>query len=154
VKAALDKVKPDRDAGPPARDRDRRDLLGDLAKELGVTQAKLRAALQKARPEGPGGRFDRHERGHDGPPPPPPNGQGAPAPAPPPPGGRGGHRHGPGGPGGPMADDLAQELGVDADKLRDALEAFEDQRHDEFAQKLADKLGLDVDKVEEALRRP
>jgi ClpA/ClpB-like protein len=142
VHAAFDKLKPEpgRDRGGPRGDR--RDLLADLAKELGVSQDKLRAALDAVRPGGPGGPGGR--RGPDGPPPP-----GAP---PPPPGGPGGHHHGgPGGPGGPIADDLAKALGVDAADVRKALDAYEQARRDEFAQKLADKLGIDVDKVKDAL---
>jgi ClpA/ClpB-like protein len=51
-------------------------------------------------------------------------------------------------------DDLATRLGVDADKLRAALEDIRGQRsdpgerrRDEFAQELADALGIDVAKV-------
>jgi DNA-binding transcriptional MerR regulator len=60
--------------------------------------------------------------------------------------------------GGPaMADDLADRLGVDADKLRAALEDLRgqlpgpDTLRDDFAQDLADALGIDVAKVQAAL---
>ncbi|HEX8083168.1 MAG TPA: Clp protease N-terminal domain-containing protein [Solirubrobacteraceae bacterium] len=129
VKAALDKVKPDRPPGPPPpgeRPRFRRHdgpraMLGALAKELGVSRAKLRAALAAVRPDGPGR------------------------------GGPGHHHRSPGGPGGPLADELADALGVDADEVEQALEDFHQAKRDEFAQKLADKLGIDVAKVKAAL---
>ena len=50
---------------------------------------------------------------------------------------------------------LADELGVDADKVEDALGELRDERpHDpgSFAAALADKLGVDAGKVEDALR--
>jgi ClpA/ClpB-like protein len=53
--------------------------------------------------------------------------------------------------------DLADELGVDADELRDALMDFHEQREgenrDAFAAALADALGKPVDEVEAALER-
>jgi Clp amino terminal domain, pathogenicity island component len=51
--------------------------------------------------------------------------------------------------------DLAEELGVDADELRDALMDFHDQEHgerrDAFAAALAEALGKPVDEVRTAL---
>ncbi|HEX8206529.1 MAG TPA: Clp protease N-terminal domain-containing protein [Solirubrobacteraceae bacterium] len=121
ARSVLASLRPDRDrdrSGPPPR----RPSLSTLARRLGVSRAKLRAALREVAPDGPG-------------------------------------HHGPGGPGGPgdrggpgdFAADLAKELGVDADRIEEALEAFHQARHDEFAQQLADKLGIDVDKVKDAL---
>ena len=43
------------------------------------------------------------------------------------------------------------ELGVDEAKVDQALEDFRTAKHDEFAQKLADELGIDVEKVKDAL---
>jgi hypothetical protein len=63
-----------------------------------------------------------------------------------------------GGPG-PGLDRLADRLGVDEDKLRDALEDVRADlpdprdRHDEFAKELADELGTTQAKVEAALER-
>ena len=67
------------------------------------------------------------------------------------PGRHGRGHHGPGGPRGDLAQDLADALGVEAAKVEDALEAFHDARREEFAQKLADELGIDVDEVQDAL---
>ena len=51
----------------------------------------------------------------------------------------------------PGFSDLADRLGVDADRLRQALRDFHDQqdadRRDEFTNKLADALGISADKV-------
>lgn len=59
-----------------------------------------------------------------------------------------------GGPG-PRFGDLAEELGVDADELREALMDFHEQeageRRDAFATALAEALGKPVDEVEAAL---
>lgn len=124
VREAFEEVKPDGRRGM----REPSALLADLAKELGVTQARLRAAMREVGPPGPG--RGEHRRGHRG----GPDGPG-----------------GPGGPGGPLAEDVATALGVDAAKVREALEDIHQQRHDEMAQRLADELGIDVDKVKEAL---
>jgi biotin operon repressor/DNA-binding transcriptional MerR regulator len=129
VRAALDKLKPDGPPGDRRGDRRRgpRAMIGALARELGVSRAKLRAALAATRPDGP------------------PRGG---------PGGPGRHHGGPGGPGGrgeAMASALADALGVDADRVEQALEDFFEAKHDEFAQKLADELGIDVEKVRDAL---
>jgi transcriptional regulator with XRE-family HTH domain len=57
----------------------------------------------------------------------------------------------------PGFDQLADRLGVDADRLARALRDFHDQndadRRDEFAQKLADALGVSRDKVEKQFER-
>jgi DNA-directed RNA polymerase specialized sigma subunit len=66
-----------------------------------------------------------------------------------------GHGFGPGRPGGPGLrpgfDALADRLGVDEDKLREAIEDIAADRKDDFAQRLADALNVDRAKVEEAL---
>jgi hypothetical protein len=58
-------------------------------------------------------------------------------------------------PPGPGFGDLADELGVDADELRDALADFREQEHgerrDAFATALAEALGKPVDEVQAAL---
>jgi biotin operon repressor len=59
--------------------------------------------------------------------------------------------HGFGPPGRPGFDDLADRLGVDEAKLRDALEDIASQRRTEFAQRLADALKIDRAKVEQTL---
>jgi biotin operon repressor len=55
----------------------------------------------------------------------------------------------------PGFDNLADELGVDADELQDALRDFHDQEHadrrEELSAKLAKALGISQDKVEQAL---
>jgi transcriptional regulator with XRE-family HTH domain len=59
---------------------------------------------------------------------------------------------GPGRPGpGPRFEGLADRLGVDEDKLRDALEDIAADRKDDFSQRLADALNVDRAKVEQAL---
>lgn len=66
-----------------------------------------------------------------------------------------GHGFGPGRPGAPGArprfEGLADRLGVDEDKLREALEDIAADRKDDFAQRLADALNVDRAKVEQAL---
>src|SRR5688500_12711856 len=63
-----------------------------------------------------------------------------------------------GGPRGAMLEDLAQTLGVDEQKLQDALEEIRDEQNppsqdprERFAAGLAQKLGIDQAKVEEVL---
>jgi hypothetical protein len=60
-------------------------------------------------------------------------------------------------PPGPGFSDLADELGVDAGELEDALQEFREQSHEArsnaFAKALADALGKPVDDVEAALDR-
>ena len=120
ARSVLDSLRPDRSADRSG-DRPRRPSLATLARRLGVTQAELRAALREAGPP-------RHGRGN----------------------------HGPGGRHGDLAADLARALGVEAAKVEDALEAFHDAERDAFAQTLADELGIDVDRVRDALppKRP
>jgi energy-converting hydrogenase A subunit M len=59
---------------------------------------------------------------------------------------------------GDFAEDLARELGIEAQRVEDALDRLRDkaeqeaeQRRDEFAERLADRLNIDVDKVKDAL---
>ncbi len=136
LREALDALRPRRD-----HDARRAELAAALAQSLGVDRAKVDEALEKLHAE--------HERRHDarrrrsGPR--GPRGAGHRH------GGRGGHHRGPGGPGGPLAGELAAALGVVAAEVREAHEAFHDAKRDEFAQQLADRLGIDVEKVEEAL---
>jgi hypothetical protein len=65
---------------------------------------------------------------------------------------------GPGRPAGPMLQDLADRLGVDRQKLEDAMAAIRGQQQppaggprDDFAAELAAKLGIDQAKVEQVL---
>jgi hypothetical protein len=62
-------------------------------------------------------------------------------------------RHGPGGPGGhgDIVEALASGLNIDEAKVEDALESLHEQRHDAFAAALAEELGLDAADVEAAL---
>lgn len=85
--------------------------LSAIAKDLGVGTAKLRAALMKARPQDPPRREERGDRGAD----------------------------------------LAKALGVTTDELEKALDEVRTAERDAFAAKLADKLGIDAQKVEDAL---
>ena len=126
LRDALDALRPTGDPGEQ--------LAAALARSLGIEQAKVEAALTKLRSQHARRHEAREERS-----------------GPPGPGRRGCVVRALHGPGGPLGGDLARELGVDADKLRDALDAFHQARHDEFAQRLADRLGIDVDKVKEAL---
>jgi AraC-like DNA-binding protein len=133
VEQAFDNLRPER----PARPHIRRPaaLAPALAKELGLSTAKVRAALEK------GGRPDdladalgvSQERLHEafhaviGRP-------------------RLPHR--------PGLENLAEELGVTQAQLHAAFEKLRAQKDDlreAFAQELADRLNLDVAKVEEAL---
>lgn len=59
-----------------------------------------------------------------------------------------------GDPGDEMTAALAKELGISAERLREAFDAVHQRRHDEFARQLAEKLGVDVDKVKDALPAP
>jgi hypothetical protein len=59
---------------------------------------------------------------------------------------------------GDFAEDLARELGIEQNRVEEALERLRDkteqemeQRHDELVQRLADRLNVDPDKVEDAL---
>ena len=131
--------------GPPGAHH--RQELAALARELGVSRAKLRAALDAV------GAGDRPDKGSlaadlaealgveasaveeileanrpDG-------------------------RPGPGGPGGhgDIVEALASGLNIDEAKVEDALESLHEQRHDAFAAALAEELGLDAAAVEEAL---
>jgi hypothetical protein len=59
-----------------------------------------------------------------------------------------------GDPGDEMTAALAKELGISAERLREAFDAVHERRHDEFARQLAEKLGVSVDKVKDALPAP
>src|SRR4051794_840683 len=107
VRSALKSLDPDevRAAGGPA---------AALAKALGIDEAKVRDALQSLRPPGgPHGRGFHHE--------------------------------------GPDLSALATKLGVSEDKLKAALEKLGEEKRDEFATQLAQKLGIDPQKVKDAL---
>jgi hypothetical protein len=128
--------------GPPGGHH--RQELAALARELGVSRAKLRAALDAV---GAGDRPDKRDLAADlaealgveqsaveeileanrpdG-------------------------RRGPGGPG-DIVEALAGGLNIDEAKVEDALERLHEQRHDAFAAALAEELGLDAADVEEAL---
>ena len=138
--------RPDRGPGG-CEGRGMRQNLNALARELGVSRAKLRAALQAV------GAGDRPDRGSlsadlaaalgveesaveeileanrpDGP-------------------------RGPGGPGGhdDLVEALASGLNIDEAKVEDALENLHENRHEAFAAALAEELGLDAADVAEAL---
>jgi Spy/CpxP family protein refolding chaperone len=139
--------RPDRGPGGcDGRGMHRRNIAA-LARELGVTRAQLRAALNAV------GAGDRPDKGDlaadlaaalgveesaveeileanrpDGP-------------------------RGPGGPGrhGDLVEALASGLNIDEAKVEDALGQLHEQRRDAFAAALAEELGLDAADVEEAL---
>jgi hypothetical protein len=107
LRAALDAV--------GAGDRpDKGDLAADLAQALGVEESAVQEILEENRPDG---------------------------------------RRGPGGPHSPgdLVEALASGLNIDEAKIEDALESLHEQRHDEFAAALAEELGLDADDVADAL---
>jgi hypothetical protein len=139
--------RPDRGPGGCEGRGMRRQNIAALARELGVTRAQLRAALNAV------GAGDRPDKGDlsadlaaalgveqsaveeileanrpDG-------------------------RRGPGGPGGhgDIVEALASGLNIDEAKVEDALESLHEQRRDAFAAALAEELGLDAADVEEAL---
>jgi transcriptional regulator with XRE-family HTH domain len=139
VEQAFENVRPER----PARPRVRRPqaLAAALAKELGLSTAKVRAALEKRRghPGDPGDLADdlgvSEEKLREA-------------------------FHAvfdklrPRLPGRPGLDNLAKELGVTQAQLEAAFEklrAERDDRRDEFAKELADRLNIDVTKVQDAL---
>jgi hypothetical protein len=114
--------------------------LGALATELGVSRARLRAALDAVRPDGPPDKgspaaelakalaveesavqkiLDAAPRD------------------------RGGHPD--------LVAALADGLGIDEAKVEAALDKLHDGRHAEFAAALAKELGLSADRVEKAL---
>jgi energy-converting hydrogenase A subunit M len=104
------------------------DFAQALADALGMPVDKVKAALAKQHAALPGG---------------------PPLPAPPPMAGR------PGPPlsgGDPLAGSLAQALGVDEAKVRDALQKLAPEMKDIFATRLAALLGVDKAKVEDALK--
>jgi hypothetical protein len=137
--------RPDRaPGGCPGPGMHQRLQLRALARELGVSRAQLRAALDAV------GAGDRPDKGDlaaelaqalgvdesavqgildanrpDG-------------------------RGGPRGPG-DLVDALASGLDIDESKVEDALESLHDQRRSEFAAALAKELGLDAGEVEDAL---
>jgi AraC-like DNA-binding protein len=134
VEQALDNTRPER----PKRPRPPERLAAALAKELGLSTAEVREALEdrRGRPGGPddladalGVSEERLRRAFravfdDLRPP------------------------------RPRFGDLAEELGVTQAQLDAALERLREQHddlRDEFARELADRLNLDVDKVEDAL---
>ena len=134
--------RPDRGPGGCER-RGMRQNLNALARELGVSRAKLRAALQAV---GAGDRPDKGSLTADL------------AAA------LGVEESAveeileanrPDGPRGPGHDDLAEALAsglnIDQAKVEDALENLHENRHEAFAAELAEELGLDADKVAEAL---
>ena len=142
VEQALENARPEH----PARPRVRRPqaLAAALAKELGLSTAKGRAALETRRghPGDPGDLADElgvseeklHEAFHAV--------FGRLRPRLP-------HR--------PGLDNLAKELGVTQAQLDAAFEKLREQHddlRDELAKELADRLNLDVAKVEEALETP
>ena len=114
--------------------------LDNLADRLGVSEEQLENALKSLRDElGPKEPLKLKLRGK-GP---------GPAPASP--------AFGFVGPSDDLAQELADELGVEKSKVDKALEnirkkhvAEAKEKRDEFLQKLADKLGISVDKVKEA----
>jgi AraC-like DNA-binding protein len=138
VEAAFDKLRPRR----PARPRAPEAFAAALAKELGVTTAKVRAALEKHRdnPTAPSDLAKElgvtEQQLHDA-------------------------FHAvmgkirPRGPGRrPGFDNLAKELGVTQAQLEAAFDKLRAQREDlrdRFAQELATKLGISVQKVEDAI---
>jgi AraC-like DNA-binding protein len=137
VEAAFDKLRP----GRPDRPRAPRAFAATLAEELGLTTAKVRAALEKHRnnPTTPSdlakelGVSERklHDAFHAV---------------------MGKLR--PRGPGRPRFDNLANELGVTQAQLDAAFDKLRDdheQLRDRFAEELAQKLGIDVAKVQDAL---
>jgi hypothetical protein len=115
-----------------------------LARELGLDAARVRAALERmhdeARRHHPGALAEKRDAGEArpredfrGPP-----REGRP---------RGGWRHG-------QAAELARALGVDAERVRTALErvrADEPGRRDAFATDLAERLDIPVERVRDAL---
>lgn len=134
VEQAFENVRPER----PARHRGPRAFAAELAKELGLSTAKVRAALEERRGHrgDPGDLADElgvsEERLREA-----------------------FHavfgRHRPHRPG--LAN-LAKELGVTRAQLEAAFEKLRDEKdeaRDEFAQELADRLNVDVAKVQDAL---
>jgi hypothetical protein len=137
-----------RGRGPHGPGAHHRQELRALARELGVTRAQLRAALDAV------GAGDRPEQGDlaadlakalgveesdvqdilDA------NRPGGPR-------GPGGPGHGPG----DLVEALASGLNIDEAKVEDALESLHEQRVDAFAAALAKELGLEADKVADAL---
>ena len=157
VQAALGKTGP----GPGERHRHHggppEEIVAELAEDLKLDPAKVRAAFDAVRPPEPPRRGERPDKDdflaalakelgvdaadvrrslEDVRPP--------------------GHgrkeRHGPGGPRGPFADDLAKELGVSGDKLEQAFDTLMQRRQAAFAKALAARLSISPDKVEEVLR--
>jgi len=137
VEAAFDKLRPKR----PDRPRAPEAFAAALAKELGLSTAKVRAAIEKHR-DNPTSPEDlakelgvSEQKLHDA-------------------------FHAvmdeirPHGPGRPGLDNLATELGVTQAQLEAAFDELRDdheQLRDELAQELAKRLGLDPSKVQDAL---
>ena len=130
--------RPDRGPGGcDGRGMHRRNIAA-LARELGVTRAQLRAALNAV---GAGDRPDKGDLAADI------------AAA------LGVEESaveeilddGPRGPGHDLVEELASGLNIDEAKVEDALEQLHEQRRDAFAAALAEELGLDAADVEEAL---
>ena len=139
VEQALENIRPERPARPHVRAP--RALAAALAKELGISTAKVRAALERRRgqPGGPGDLADdlgvSEERLREA-------------------------FHAvfdelrPRLPRRPGLENLAKELGVTQAQLDAAFEKLRDEHdelRDEFAKELADRLGLDAAKVQDAL---
>jgi transcriptional regulator with XRE-family HTH domain len=134
VEQAFENVRPERPARPRGP-RGPQAFAAELAKELGLSTAKVRAALDKGRGR-PGDLADElgvseerlREAFHAV---------------------FGKHR-----PHRPGLANLAKELGVTQAQLEAAFEKLHEQKdeaRDEFAKELADRLNLDVEKVQDAL---
>jgi AraC-like DNA-binding protein len=135
VEQALEDARPDR----PHRPRPPEALAAALAKELGLSTAKVRAALEqrRGRPGHPGDLADAlgvsEERLREA------------------------FHAVVGDKVRPRFGNLARELGVTQAQLEAAFEKLRDDHEDlrdQFAQELAERLNLDVAKVEEALETP
>jgi transcriptional regulator with XRE-family HTH domain len=130
VEQALEDMRPDRPRlRPPEK------LAAALAKELGLSTAKVRAALEqrRGRPGHPSDLADElgvsQERLREA-------------------------FHAVLGdlrPPRPRFGNLADELGVSQEQLQDAFEELRDDVKDDFARRLADRLNLDLEKVQDAL---
>jgi Clp amino terminal domain, pathogenicity island component len=136
--------RPDRGPGGCDGPGMHRQGLAALARELGVSRAKLREALNAV---GVGDRPDKGDLAADL-----AQALGVEESAVQeildenrPDGRRGPHVHG------DIVEALASGLNIDEAKVEDALERLHEQRHDEFAAALAEELGLDAADVEEAL---
>jgi len=111
----LGKTRPDRSNGRPFdRSTFENTIVGDIASATGVDAAKVRSALQSLRPD-PATRRDHRDRGDD------------------------------------IRQKLATALGVTTDQLDAAFAKVRTQARDQFATELAQQLKIDVQKVKDAL---